>query len=156
MPINNFYKNLILFFNSILLLSCSNEGHQRQKITIGTTFTITNSTNLTSNDNTIFQWWVGNHPDNSDYILEPLGEKAIFTPYLSGNYDLYVSIRDSNNLEIDLIEFYYTAVTEKIKRKSKKIISDKALNQLEDNSIDSMIVDQNILNYLINSVVKEL
>ena len=139
MPINNFYKNFIIIVFSLLLLSCSKEEEQGMKITVGVTFKIDNTSNISSEDNIVFQWWVGSHPENSDYTLEPLGDKALFTPDIIGKYDIYVSIRDSNDMEIDLIEFYYISVLEKIKPKPKKIISEKALNQLEINLTDSII-----------------
>ena len=139
MPINNFYKRLIISILLLLLLSCSDKVQQREKITIGTTFQINNTSTISLGNNAVFQWWVGNYPENSDYTLEPIGDKALFTPDILGEYDIYVSIRDSNDIEIDLIEFYFISVLDKIKPKTKNIISDKALNQLESNLTDSLL-----------------
>ena len=140
MPINIFYKILNIFL-ILLFFSCSNKEIERKKITIGKIFKASFSTTNSYNNNVVYQWWIGNHPDNSDYSLEPIGEKALFTPDIKGNYDLYVSIRDTNDLELELIELYYVAVAEQIKAKPQKIISDEALNQLATTNDNDTIVN---------------
>ena len=155
MPIINCYKNLILIFY-LLFISCSEENQERQKITIDSTFKIKNKSNLSANNNTIFQWWIGNHPEDSDYTLEPLGDKALFTPDLLGEYDIFVSIRDSNDIEIDFIDFYFICVAEKITPKPTKIISEKALNQLETNLTDTITTLDTTYNVQIDTTKKAL
>ncbi len=80
MPINNFYKKLIISIFLFLLLTCSNKEQQRERITVGTAFKRNNTSDISLEDNVVFQWWVGNHPENSDYTLEPIGHEALFTP----------------------------------------------------------------------------
>ena len=140
MPINIFYKILNIFL-ILLFISCSNKEIERKKITIGKTSKVSFSTTNSYNNNVVYQWWIGNHPDNSDYSLEPIGKKALFNPDIKGNYDLYVSIRDTNDLELELIELYYVAVAEQIKAKPQKIISKEALNQLATTSDNDTTVN---------------
>ena len=151
MSINSFYKNFIIIL-IVLLCSCSEEKEQRKKITIGETFKINISESISDNNNVIFQWWVGDHPENSDYGLEPKGNNALLTPDIQGKYNVYVSIRDTNDIEIALIDFYYLAVLKKIKEKPKTIISEKALSQLESNLSDSSFSKSDTTTIINNSI----
>ena len=129
-----FSKN-ILMLCVLLFYSCS-EKQDRKEISIEVPHKISSFENNDSNPTYVYQWWVGNQPDISDNTLEPIENKAIFTPDVTGEYDVFLSVRDTNNIEIELKEFYFLAVKKKIKKIPKKIISDQALSELSSNQLD--------------------
>ena len=141
--LRKFSKNILI--SAILLFYSCSEKQDRKEVSIEAPYKISSYENNDANPDYIYQWWVGNQPDLSDNILEPNLDEAFFTPDIIGEYDIFLSVRDSNDIEIDLKEFYFLAVKNKIKKIPKKIISDQALNELNTIQTDSININDNIV-----------
>ena len=106
----NITKNVFLLSGFLIfILSCGNNT-ERESILVGSTFKIAEKDKFQTNEDVVYQWWVGNKPDGSDYMIRYYGDKAFLTPDIEGNYDVFSSIRNGNDVELALLEFYYTAV----------------------------------------------
>ena len=101
-------KTLVSFI-ALIIISCSSND-ERESILIGSTFKVEEIENFQSDVDIVYQWWVGNKPEGSDFMFRVNGDKAFLTPDIQGDYDVYASIRDANDIELHLLEFHYTAV----------------------------------------------
>ena len=145
--INKHIKILLI----VICFSCNNEV-ARKPIPIGVTYKIKPDLEIASNVTVTYQWFVGNYPENSDYMFRVHGNKAFITPDIKGKYDIFVSIRDENDQEIYLLDFNYIAFLDSNKFKKNKDILVKAkepiLSIQDSNSInniqpDSIKIDSN-------------
>ena len=138
-----FSKNISII-TILLFYSCS-EKQDRKEVSIEVPYNISSYENNDANPNYVYQWWIGNQPDLSDNTLEPNADEAFFTPDVIGKYDVFLSVRDSNDIEVDLKEFYFLAVKKKIKKIPKKIISEQALSELNSSQLDSSITNGSVV-----------
>ena len=71
-------KTLVSFI-ALIIISCSSND-ERESILIGSTFKVEEIENFQSDVDIVYQWWVGNKPEGSDFMFRVNGDKAFLTP----------------------------------------------------------------------------
>lgn len=107
---NYILKIATLTISILLVIPSCGSNTERESILVGSTFKIEESEKFQTDMDVVYQWWIGNAPEQSDYMFRVHGDKAFLTPDIKGNYDVFASIRDSQESELQLLEFYFTAV----------------------------------------------
>ena len=113
----------------ILFFSCNTEPI-RHEIEVGKTIKI-ESLNFPFNDSYTYLWSQPYGPDNhnSSYSIE--NNKMLFTPNISGNYNITLLVESFNKTKLYEENFLYTAIGE-----NKNIIIDYTLNESKNDSRD--------------------
>ena len=95
-----------------LFLSC-NKKINRQTIITGSTVKIIEEHQITEKNleerNKTYMWFIAKSPENSEYMLRVNGNTALLTPDIIGEYDVFCSVRDEYDNELNLFEYYYIA-----------------------------------------------
>jgi len=115
-----------LLFIIIFIFSCKTEPI-RQQIEVGKTIKIQPSNFSINDKDLVFLWSSPNGPANSKPIYNIENNKMLFTPDISGNYEISVMIESANNNSIYEETFLFNATG--VSKNTNKPIQENNLTQ---------------------------